>query len=88
MGYCVFTLVFSDGMRQPYIGGNAIDFVSLPAGMTADDIVDVLPHQGRDDNPRATADYSWCLYGSGEGGMAHCDSSNNRLQRTIMNKVP
>ena len=62
MGYCVFTIVFSDGFRQAYQTGNAIDFVQYPAGYRPIDIVDVLPHAGREASHLFGAEYYWCLY--------------------------
>lgn len=47
MGYVVFTVVLNDGRRLPYVTGNAVDFPSLPPGVTTDDVADVLPHEGR-----------------------------------------
>ncbi len=71
MGYTAFTVVLRDGRRLPYVTGNAVDFPWLPAGVTSEDIVDVLPHEGRDafkDRPirpeDGTAPYAWCLYRS------------------------
>jgi hypothetical protein len=71
MGYTVFTVVLRDGRRLPYVTGNAVDFPTLPPGVTSDDIVDVLPHEGRNalkspgPAPEETdAAYAWCLYRS------------------------
>jgi hypothetical protein len=63
MGYCVFTIVFSDGSLQAYVTGNAVDFVPLPAHKVAKDIVDVHPHEGRQaENQMNGLGYYWCLY--------------------------
>jgi len=63
MGYCVFTLVFSDDTTQAYITGNAVDFVPLPSGKVARDIVDVFPHKGRQaENQMHGLRYYWCIY--------------------------
>lgn len=69
MGYTVFTLVLADGRSLPYTTGNAVDFPLLPAGIRMADVVDALPHDGRetfrDRLPReeeSTADYYWCTY--------------------------
>jgi hypothetical protein len=67
MGYCAFTVVFSDGAEVPYVSGNALDFISLPDGRTMADIVRVLPHKGRDQPSIGTPKTYWCLFGSGEG---------------------
>jgi hypothetical protein len=67
MGYIVFTMVFSDGTKASSAGGNAVDFVALPPGKTPADIVEVLPHVGRDSGPMTRPKYSWCLYGAGKG---------------------
>ncbi len=67
MGYCVFTLVFTDCSTQAYVTGNAVDFVPLPSDKFAGDILDVIPHEGR----RAKSqwhglEYYWCIYSSVE----------------------
>lgn len=63
MGFCIFTLIFADGQRQAYGAGGAVDFVIYPPGKSPDDIVAVLPHEGRS-NPEIVGvpDYFWCLY--------------------------
>jgi hypothetical protein len=66
MGYVAFTIVFSDGSKQAYVTGNAVDFVDYPDGKTAQDVVKVLPHRGRDDSPRYGKKYLWCLYSDEE----------------------
>jgi hypothetical protein len=63
MGYCIFTIVFADEYRQACVSGNAIDFVRYPIGMSAADVVDVLPHVGRrDDSLVKSPNWHWCLY--------------------------
>jgi hypothetical protein len=63
MGYCVFTLVFSDDSTQAYITGNAVDFVPLPTSKVTEDIEDVLPHEGRQaENQMRGLRYYWCIY--------------------------
>jgi hypothetical protein len=65
MGYSIFTLVFRDGSRQAYGSGNAVDFIEYPTGLKATDIVDVIPHEGRENRSRKTPpEYYWCLFGS------------------------
>jgi hypothetical protein len=68
MGYCLFTLVFSDGSRQAYVSGNAVDFIHLPNGKTTADISAVLPHEGRNALQKQSPEYFWCLFGEGESG--------------------
>jgi hypothetical protein len=63
MGYTIFTLVFSDGLTQACGTGNAIDFIRYPANKGPDDVVAVLPHEGRrDDSLVSMPDYTWCIY--------------------------
>ncbi|MEK6754100.1 MAG: hypothetical protein AABZ00_17715 [Chloroflexota bacterium] len=62
MGYCRFTLVFSDNTEQEYVTGNAIDFVQLPAGKSNSDVIKVLPHTGSGKNYAQGLKYYWCLY--------------------------
>ncbi len=69
MGYLIFTLVLADSRRLPYVTGGAVDFPSLPSDVEMRDVVDALPHEGRetfrdrmpgpDESP---ADYRWCTY--------------------------
>lgn len=62
MGYTIFTVVFADGSRQAYGGGNAVDFIRYPEGKSPSDAVDVLPHEGRNAEPITRPDYYWCLF--------------------------
>jgi hypothetical protein len=66
MGYTVFTVTFRDGTDESYVGGNAIDFISLPRGQTPRDIVAVTPHAGRERAVSDDAPYYWCIHGDGE----------------------
>jgi hypothetical protein len=63
MGYVLFTVMFDDSARLAIVAGNAVDFIEYPAGKGPQNVVDVLPHVGRDspDLHRAPA-YQWCLY--------------------------
>ena len=65
MGYTIFTVVFSDGERQAYGTGNAVDFIRYPDGKGSNDVSSVLPHEGRNAQPVGPPDWYWCLY-SGE----------------------
>jgi hypothetical protein len=62
MGYTIFTVVFADGSSQAYGAGNAIDFVRYPEGKGQSDVVDVLPHEGRNAGPVRCPEYYWCLF--------------------------
>lgn len=62
MGYTIFTVVFSDGSRQACVTGNAVDFVCYPNGKGPNDVVEVCPHEGRDDAPVSAPKWYWCLY--------------------------
>jgi hypothetical protein len=63
MGYTIFTVVFSDGSRQAYGMGNAVDFIRYPNGKGPKDVVAVIPHEGRNDATRVDgSEYYWCLY--------------------------
>ncbi len=62
MGYTIFTVVFSDGEKQACVSGNAIDFIRYPNGKGPRDIVAVLPHKGRNQNPVNAPQWTWCLY--------------------------
>lgn len=65
MGYTIFTVVFSDGERQAYGTGNAVDFIRYPDGKGPNDVSSVLPHEGRNAQPVGPPAWYWCLY-SGE----------------------
>ena len=66
MGYTIFTVVFSDGSKQAYGAGNAVDFIQYPEGKCATDVVSVLPHEGRNSQMPRMPSYYWCLYSEGE----------------------
>jgi hypothetical protein len=62
MGYTIFTVIFADGSRQAYGTGNAVDFIRYPEGKGLSDVVDVLPHEGRNAEPVSSPEYYWCLF--------------------------
>ena len=63
MGYTFFVAEFSDGLRQAYLGGNALDFIHCPEGRTPNDIVEVHPHAGRmASDPISLPEFLWCPY--------------------------
>jgi hypothetical protein len=66
MGYCIFTIDFADGTSCVFVTGNAVDFLDYPRGKSGKDVVDVKPHQGRNEwqagNYRGGADYQWVLF--------------------------
>ena len=62
MGYTIFTVVFSDGSRQACVTGNAVDFISYPIGKSPADVIEVLPHEGRNAAPVKGPGWHWCLY--------------------------
>ena len=63
MGYTIFELLYTDGSKSAHLAGNAIDFVELPSGKQSADIVNVLPHAGRDSKTHLKMpDYAWCLF--------------------------
>lgn len=66
MGYQVFTLIFRDGSKQVFVTPNALDFPDLPDGYTSKEIVDALPHEGREEvrvgRYRESAEFEFCFY--------------------------
>lgn len=63
MGYTIFTLCFADGSRAVYSSGNVVDFVIYPEGKSAADVIDVIPHEGREDsNMRLAPEHHWCIF--------------------------
>jgi hypothetical protein len=73
MGYVIYTLVMKDGSRLPFASGDAVDFPNWPDGAKPEDVVDVLPHEGREafrergSTNTSASPYSWCLYSSATG---------------------
>lgn len=63
MGGIIFTVLFADESEQVYEYGNALDFIDLPEGKTVSDIIDVIPHKGRESaNKLLGPEFYWCLY--------------------------
>ena len=63
MGYTLFRVVFSDGTRQAFLAGNAVDFIEYPPGKGPQDVTAVLPHEGRNEKGSKDAPkYRWCIY--------------------------
>ena len=62
MGYTIFTLNFADGLKQAYLTGNAVDFITYPNSHGPNDIVKVEPHVGRMAPKVTSPDYIWCLF--------------------------
>jgi hypothetical protein len=63
MGYTIFTVCFDDGSAVIYGTGNAVDFVRYPMGMSAGNVTNILPHEGRNEpGIRRTPDYCWCIF--------------------------
>jgi hypothetical protein len=69
MGYCVFTVKFSDGSRRAYVTGNTVDFITPPSGLTAGAARKVYAHRGRDQSPQPGPDYYWCLFQGAEAAI-------------------
>lgn len=74
MGGEIFTVVFSDGLRQAYITGNAVDFIPYPKGQTPGDVIDVLANVGAEAKPLEGLNYHWCLY---VGNVPNLQSSSS-----------
>lgn len=86
MGGFFFTLILADGRRLPCETGNAVDFVELPSAVSREDIVDLMPHEGRIRHtgewetgpnilpPAYGAEYHWCLYRTPQS-QTHTDAS-------------
>ncbi len=62
MGYCIFTLHFADGTRQPYCTGNLVDFPELPEGKSIDDVVALRPNEGSNEQTLGSRSYYWALF--------------------------
>ena len=62
MGYVIFSVTFSDGSKQTYASGNAVDFIQYPAGKSREDVVSVQAHDRSDMNYERAQPYAWCLY--------------------------
>ena len=65
MGYEIFTMKLTDGTSHVFITGNIVDFPDYPVGHDCRDVVDVFPHQGREESKRGYRrgrDFRWCFY--------------------------
>ena len=62
MGGCFFRLVLRDGSYLDCETGNPVDFPAWPAGVGPDDVVDLLPHEGRMSLHLPPPSYAWALY--------------------------
>jgi hypothetical protein len=66
MGYCIFTVDFADGTSCVFVTGNAVDFLDYPSDKSGKDVVDVKPHEGRNETQaghyRSGTDYHWVLF--------------------------
>jgi len=62
MGFIVFTVVFSDGLKQACIAGGFVDFIGYPPLHGPKDVVEVLPHAGGNASPLPGPKYYWCIY--------------------------
>lgn len=66
MGYVIYTIVLRDGSSIAVGSGYIVDFPDLPDGVTSEDIVDVLPNEGRERIARGDcirdADFLECYY--------------------------
>ena len=62
MGYIIFKVIFDNGQTLDVSTGGAVDFIPIPNGLTAENIKDVLPHEGSRKNYTPGPDYYWCLY--------------------------
>lgn len=63
MGGTTFTVKFGDGTAVAFGTGNAVDFITYPAGKSAADVTDVLPHVGGRSGALVPApSYSWAPF--------------------------
>jgi hypothetical protein len=65
MGYEIFKLITKSAGTFVFVTGNIVDFPDLPEGVTTSDIVDVLPHAGREESKqgyRQGAPFKWCFF--------------------------
>lgn len=49
-------------VRQLYVTGDAVDFISYPQGLSKDDVKDVMPHAGIKGLYVDGPDYYWCPF--------------------------
>ena len=75
MGYSLHKLILDNGQTIDICTGNAVDFVSLPNGLTVKNIKDVLPHQASRKNFMKGPEYYWCLF-KGDIPKVYLDSEN------------
>jgi hypothetical protein len=65
MGYEIFKMKMRDGTSHVVVTGNIVDFPDFPEGYEAKDVLDVYPHQGREESQRGyrqARPFEWCFY--------------------------
>lgn len=62
MGYHVFTVRFKNGIEQKYVSGGAVDFITYPNGLRAEDVADVSLRATTEGQLLSPPTYYWCLY--------------------------
>jgi hypothetical protein len=62
MGGQIFTVIFSDGLKQQYVTGNTVDFIQYPVGHTPNDVIDVLVGVATEGKPLEGSEHYWCIY--------------------------
>lgn len=79
MGYCSFSVTFSDGRKLYYVTGNSVDFPAWPNDVDLHQIRSVQPHdhypKHRSRMPTAnesSADFKWCPYTLEENQRSLC----------------
>ena len=65
MGYEIFKMRMRSGEEFVFVTGNVVDFPDLPEEFSSADIVNVYPHEGREESKkgyRGDATFTWCFY--------------------------
>ena len=65
MGYQIFTMKLRDGTSHVFVTGGVVDFPDYPDGYGCEDVLDVVPHEGREETQKAyrqARDFQWCFY--------------------------
>lgn len=85
MGYTVFTVVFSGGLRQACETGYAVDFIHYLSGKSPKDVVAVIAHEARrEDALVRSPEWYWCLYSERPNQLIRIVGNSIRAQACQM----
>ena len=62
MGAFIFTVEFSNRRQLSYSTGGLVDFLEIPNGLKANEIIKVIPQKALPKNHGTEMSYRWCIY--------------------------